>query len=133
MEALKEEFTHHQDKVDEYLSLIKDVDAGDPEAYKNSLDEDHESWNVIEHKEENEESNAVPTKKVDYISKANLLREKHQEIKHGYDNLDRLTAQGRDHQEFIEPKVQGLWRIAKNAQFSKDELASLKVRNNKKI
>lgn len=34
METLKEEFTHHQNKVDEYMSLLKDVDAGDPEAYK---------------------------------------------------------------------------------------------------
>lgn len=109
------------------MSLIKDVDAGDPDAYKNSVNEEHESWNIIEHKEEDEEANENTPKKNDYISKANLLREKHQEIKHGYDNLDRLTAQGKDHQEFIEPKVQGLWRIAKKAQFSKDELASLKV------
>lgn len=34
--ALKEEFTHHQDKVDEYMSLLKDVDAGDPDAHKSN-------------------------------------------------------------------------------------------------
>lgn len=54
-------------------------------------------------------------------------RDKHLAIKSGYDNLDRMTAQGKNHQEFVEPKVQGLWRIAKQAQFTKDELASLKV------
>ncbi|KAK0178987.1 hypothetical protein PV327_007815 [Microctonus hyperodae] len=124
METLKEEFTHHQNKVDEYMSLLKDRNAGDPEAYKNSLDEELPSWNEIDHKEE--ESNAIPTKQVDYIAKANLLREKHQELKSGYDNLDILTAQGPNHQEFVEPKVQGLWRIAKQAQFTKDELDSLK-------
>ncbi|XP_015111684.1 alpha-2-macroglobulin receptor-associated protein [Diachasma alloeum] len=124
LEALKEEFVHHQEKVDEYMSLLKDVEGPDPEAYKNSVDEEHESWNEIDHKEE--ESNSVYPKKVDYIATANLLREKHIEIKSGYDNLDRLTAQGKNHQEFVEPKVQGLWRIAKKAQFTKDELASLK-------
>lgn len=126
MQALKEEFSHHQDKVDEYMSLLKDIDAGDQEAYKNSIDEEHPSWNEIDHKEETQESNLIPIKKDDYISKANLLRERHQDIKSGYDNLDRLTAGGPNHQEFVEPKVQGLWRIAKKSQFNKDELESLK-------
>ncbi|XP_063995442.1 alpha-2-macroglobulin receptor-associated protein [Diachasmimorpha longicaudata] len=124
LEALKEEFTHHQEKVDEYMSLLKDVGGPDPDAYKNSVDEEHETWNEIDHKEE--ESNAVPLKNADYIAKANLLREKHMEIKSGYDNLHRLTAQGKNHQEFVEPKVEGLWRIAKQAQFTRDERASLK-------
>ncbi|XP_011311692.1 alpha-2-macroglobulin receptor-associated protein [Fopius arisanus] len=124
LEALKEEFNHHQEKVDEYMGLLKDVDAGDSETYKNSVDEEHESWNEINYKEE--KLNSTPSIKIDHISKANLLREKHIEIKSGYDNLDRITAQGKNHQEFVEPKVQGLWRIAKQAQFTKDELASLK-------
>lgn len=34
LEALKQEFTHHQDKVDEYKSLLKNVDAGDQERHK---------------------------------------------------------------------------------------------------
>ncbi|XP_053593319.1 alpha-2-macroglobulin receptor-associated protein [Microplitis demolitor] len=127
LEALKEEFSHHQDKINEYMSILSDVENGDPEAYKNSIDEDHPSWNEIDHQEENEEeSNAIPLKKTDYISKANLLREKHQDIKSGYDNLDKKTAEGPDHQEFVEPKVQGLWRVAKSAQFTKNELESLK-------
>lgn len=61
------------------------------------------------------------------LNEINYCRGKHQELKSGYDNLDRLTAQGPNHQEFVEPKVQGLWRIAKQAQFTKDELDSLKV------
>ena len=51
------------------------------------------------------------------------------EIKSGFDHLDRLTAKGPNHKEFVEPKVQGLWRIALEAKFSPDELASLKVCN----
>ncbi|XP_034949388.1 alpha-2-macroglobulin receptor-associated protein [Chelonus insularis] len=125
LEALKEEFSHHQDKVNEYMSLLKDIDAGDPETYKNRVEEDHPNLNEIDHKEEIE-SNSIPIKKDDYISKANLLREKHHEIKSGYDRLETRTAQGPHHQEFVEPKVQGLWRIAKNAQFTADELDSLK-------
>ncbi|KAG8037709.1 hypothetical protein G9C98_005920 [Cotesia typhae] len=126
LEALKQEFSHHQDKIDEYMSILSEVENGDPEAYKNSIEEDHPSWNEIDEKEEfDEDSNAIPTKK-DYVSKANLLREKHHQIKSGYDQLDKKTAEGPDHQEFVEPKVQGLWRIAKAAQFTKNELESLK-------
>ncbi|XP_043268445.1 alpha-2-macroglobulin receptor-associated protein isoform X2 [Venturia canescens] len=124
LQALKEEFTHHQNKVDEYKSLLEDVKAGDPEKYKNSLDEEHESWNEIDHKEE---SNAIPEKKkLDFISKANLLREKIVEIKSGYDHLEEQTSRGPNHKEFTERKVQDLWATAQKAKFSKDELESLK-------
>lgn len=49
------------------------------------------------------------------------------DMRSSYDNLDRLTAQGPKHREFVEPKVQGLWRLAVKANFSSNELASLKV------
>lgn len=49
------------------------------------------------------------------------------ELRNGYDRLDRLTAKGPNHKEFIEPKVQGLWRIVLESQFSPEERASLKV------
>lgn len=54
-------------------------------------------------------------------------REKHFELRNGYDNLEKLTAQGPDHKEFVEPKVEGLWRMAQQGKFSTDELTSLKV------
>jgi len=126
LEALKQEFTHHQEKVDEYKSLLKDVDDGDQERHKNSVDEDHESWNEIEQAEEEPQNEVPGKKKVDFISKANLLREKHLDIKSGYDKLEGATAQGPEHKEFVEPKVQGLWRIAQQAKFSPEELDSLK-------
>lgn len=34
LQTLKEEFQHHQDKMDEYLSLLKDVEGGDTEIHK---------------------------------------------------------------------------------------------------
>lgn len=55
------------------------------------------------------------------------FRGKHLEIRNGFDRLDRLTAKGPNHKEFIEPKVQDLWRIVLKSQFSPEERASLKV------
>ncbi|XP_054003562.1 alpha-2-macroglobulin receptor-associated protein [Hylaeus anthracinus] len=124
LETLKEEFQHHQDKVDEYMNLLKDVEVGDKETHENSLYQKPESWNVIEEKEEI--SNNVPGQKLDYLGKATLLREKHLELRNGYDRLDRLTATGPNHKEFVEPKVQGLWRIVLEGSFSPEERASLK-------
>lgn len=49
------------------------------------------------------------------------------ELKNGFDRLDRLTAKGPNHRDFVEPKVQDLWRTALRANFTSDELTSLKV------
>ncbi|KAG5317490.1 AMRP protein, partial [Pseudoatta argentina] len=106
LETLKQEFQHHQEKVDEYISLLK------------------EDWNELE--EQEELSNNVPDQKISQIEKADLLREKHLELRNGIDRLDRLTAKGPNYKEFIEPKVQGLWKTALEAKFSPEELASLK-------
>lgn len=63
----------------------------------------------------------------EYISKANDVREKHRELRDNADRLERITARGSDASDFIEPKVQGLWRIAQAGNFSTDELASIKI------
>lgn len=57
----------------------------------------------------------------------NYFREHHKEILDGYDRLNRMAAQGPSNKEFVEPKVQGLWRIATKANFSTHELESLRV------
>ncbi|XP_015597936.1 alpha-2-macroglobulin receptor-associated protein [Cephus cinctus] len=123
LDALKEEFTHHQEKVDEYMSLLQNVHDGDTDTLENSIHGKAEKWNMIETEEE---QNDVPGKNMDYLSKANLLREKHLELRSGFDRLDRLAAKGPNHKEFVEPKVQGLWRVALEAKFSPEELESLK-------
>lgn len=78
-----------------------------------------------------EETNDVEilpnVKNNNYLDSANLLRAKHQDIRDNFDRLERVSAKGPNSQEFIEPKVQGLWRIASNSNFTADELASLKV------
>jgi Alpha-2-macroglobulin RAP, C-terminal domain len=38
-----------------------------------------------------------------------------------------LAAQGPDNKEFVEPKVQGLWKIATASNFTTHELESLRV------
>lgn len=57
----------------------------------------------------------------------NWKRNKGREIKDGYDRLERLSAQGPNSKEFVEPKVQGLWRLAHNSNFSRSELESIRV------
>ena len=55
---------------------------------------------------------------------------KHLDVRSGYDHLEGITGKGPQYKEFVEPKVQGLWRMAQEAQFTSQELASLKVKNN---
>ncbi|CAG9787068.1 unnamed protein product [Diatraea saccharalis] len=120
--ALKEEFNHHQDKIDQYYDLLKDVESGPKDGYKNVVDEEEiDKYNEINNPLETNEINK------EFIDKANLVREKHRGLRDGYDRLQRITAKGPNNKEFIEPKVQGLWRMAVASNFTVDELASLKV------
>lgn len=123
LETLKQEFQHHQEKVDEYLSLLKEQ-SKDSEKSENVLHLKPDKWNLLE--EEEELSNNVPDKKLSHMEKTNILREKHLKLKNGFDRLDRLTAKGPNHKDFIEPKVQRLWKIALETKFSPEELTSLK-------
>ena len=63
----------------------------------------------------------------EYVSKTNEVRDKHREIRDNIDRLERITARGSNNSDFIEPKVQGLWRVAQSGNFSTDELASIKI------
>ncbi|CAB3236076.1 unnamed protein product [Arctia plantaginis] len=117
--ALREEFSHHQEKIDQYYDLFDD-NSGKDDGYKNVINEDElDKFNEI-----SEHTNEM-TK--DFIGKANAIREKHRDLRDGYDKLQRVIAKGPNNREFIEPKVQGLWKIAVAANFTVDELASLKV------
>lgn len=79
-----------------------------------------DKYNTIEVQEEKQ-----PNK--DYLDKVNLLREHHKTIKDGFDHLNVLASKGPASKEFVEPKVQGLWRIALESNFTPSELESLKV------
>nr|XP_021189070.2 alpha-2-macroglobulin receptor-associated protein isoform X1 [Helicoverpa armigera] len=117
--ALREEFTHHQEKIDQYYDLLSD-DSPKDDAFKNVINEDElDKFNEI-----SAQTNEM-TK--DFIDKANLIRDKHNDLRDGYDRLQRVIAKAPNNKEFIEPKVQGLWKIAVAANFTTEELASLKV------
>ncbi|XP_038220008.1 alpha-2-macroglobulin receptor-associated protein isoform X1 [Zerene cesonia] len=121
--ALKEEFTHHQEKIDQYYDLLVNMEAGETDGYKNAVnDEEIDKFNEINYVNDNGEN---LTK--DYIDKSNLVRDKHRGLRDGFDRLERIAARGPANKEFIEPKVQGLWKMAAAANFTVDELASLKV------
>lgn len=84
-----------------------------------TLDEALNRYNTIDVKEEQSNPN--------YLEKVNILRNTHQELKEGFDRLQLLASQGPDSKEFVEPKVQGLWKIALESNFTPDELESLRV------
>lgn len=67
LQALKEEFSHHQDKIDQYFSLLNKADLKE-DKYLNSIDENLDRFNMVdkETEEDNNENN--------YILNANELR-----------------------------------------------------------
>lgn len=65
----------------------------------------------------------------DYSDLKQTLKEKHKELKNSIERLGKLAAVGPDTKEFQEPKVKALWDLMVNANFSKEELDSLKVCN----
>ncbi|KAJ8866820.1 hypothetical protein PR048_032681 [Dryococelus australis] len=87
---------------------------------KDSVDDTLDKFNRIEHAEEGENVD------MSYLHKANLLRERHKDIRNGYDRLHRIAAKGPKSKEFIEPRVEGLWRMAIEANFTPEELESLR-------
>ncbi|KAF6212875.1 hypothetical protein GE061_010585 [Apolygus lucorum] len=120
LRMLKEEFDHHQLKVDQYYSILNTVEAGDPDTVKNSIDEKLDRFNELDQLEESD-----PVSR-DYLAKVIQLRDSHKTIRDDYDRLYRLAMSGPDNQEFIEPKVQGLWKLAITANFKPDELESIR-------
>lgn len=117
--ALREEFTHHQEKIEQYYDLFSD-DSDKDDGFKNVINEDElDKFNEI--------SEQTNEKTRDYIDKANLIRDKHRDLRDGYDKLQRIIAKAPNNKDFIEPKVQGLWKMAVAANFTTEELASLKV------
>lgn len=100
-----------------YISLTDAVD-----------EEEHDRYNEISYAEKNSESNEIRQSKHDHFTvKANQLRDKHRDIRDNFDRLERITGKGPNSKDFIEPKVQGLWRVALASDFTTDELSSLKT------
>lgn len=103
--ALQEEFQHHQQRVNEYNSLLEL--AGD---------RDSNRYNEIK-KELDEEFN---------IRDTNEVTKKAKDLKRNYDRLHRLATNRGEEQQFSEPRVAGLWKLALNSNFTPVELESLR-------
>ncbi|EDS26155.1 conserved hypothetical protein [Culex quinquefasciatus] len=133
LEALKEEFEHHQEKIDVYYNLLEQLGDNDGKAtgvHENAVNEDeHDRFNEIGGADEVDGTDimAQQRKQDSFQHQSNQLREKHRNIRDNFDRLERIASKGPDSQDFVEPKVQGLWRVALASNFTADELASLKV------
>lgn len=127
LRSLKEEFMHHQDKVDVYYSLLENVGSlpSTADKHENAIDEELDAFNIIPGDNDNEIRTPAMETNV-YHDNINQLRDRHRGIKDHYDRLERLVSGGPHSQDFIEPKVQGLWRVAMSSNFSEKELASIK-------
>jgi len=104
--ALQDEFKHHQGKIDEYNALLEL--AGD---------RDSKRFNEIRRELNEEEFD---------IRDTNEITRKAKEMKQNYDRLHRLATNVGEEQQFGEPKVAGLWKLALTANFDPVELESLR-------
>ncbi|CAL8085858.1 unnamed protein product [Orchesella dallaii] len=122
LKTLKEEFEHYQDKIDEYYSLLETLNVDDKKNLHLQPLSDLEHFDHLEKSDE-------PSKKYPDGGHpvVNDIRTKHRGLKDEYDSLHRKVASGRDSKEFSEPRVAGLWRMAMNADFTQEELDSLRT------
>ncbi|KAL7643090.1 UNVERIFIED_CONTAM: hypothetical protein RMT77_006380 [Armadillidium vulgare] len=114
LKTLKEEFQHHQDKIDEYHVLIEQVSS--PSNGIPAIMNDVHNLDFLESAEGSVK---------EYNDNINTIRNKHQEIKNGYNHLHRKASSGPESKEFFDPKVAGLWKMALRADFNDVELESL--------
>uniref|UniRef100_A0A182Y8W4 Alpha-2-macroglobulin RAP C-terminal domain-containing protein n=1 Tax=Anopheles stephensi TaxID=30069 RepID=A0A182Y8W4_ANOST len=123
LDALREEFDHHQAKIDVYYSLLErlgddDDAAADSQGTENAINEDeHDRYNEVDRAEEPDRSQpggggaGATNKQHAYLHKSNQLREKHREIRDNFDRLDRIASKGPNSQDFVAPKdcTESLW------------------------
>ncbi|XP_005178016.1 alpha-2-macroglobulin receptor-associated protein [Musca domestica] len=129
LSSLKQEFEHHQDKVDVYYSLLENLGSNvDVNKHENAVNEDElDIFNTISNDPNDNEIQTPEMIRSKYESSINEVRDHHRGIKDHYERLERLVSSGPHSQDFIEPKVQGLWRVAQTSNFSEKELASIKT------
>ncbi|XP_065567787.1 alpha-2-macroglobulin receptor-associated protein-like [Artemia franciscana] len=101
LKNLREEFLHHQEKIDEYYSVLERNHAEQGRDF-NKLDN-----NISE------------------LGPEELIRQKHRSLKDNYNRLHKMSLSGPNGKDFVEPKVQALWKSALQTNFSSEELESL--------
>lgn len=110
MGKLKTELLHHQQKMDEYNQLKNEIGAADG-INDNSIDGLKKlNLDLNDRKGKNKE-----------------LKTKYKELKEDLKRLERISSVPSESYNFTEAKVIDLWILAKKANFSDEELESLKV------
>ena len=105
MAALQEEFKHHQRKVDEYNALLEMVNK------------DNKRYNEIKVRLEREELD---------IRNLNEIGDRGKDLTLNYERLHGLATNRGGEDQFEEPKVAGLWKMALNSNFTSFELESIR-------
>ncbi|XP_022315719.2 alpha-2-macroglobulin receptor-associated protein-like [Crassostrea virginica] len=107
LDKLKEEFLHHQMKLDEYNSLQENLND---DYSDNSIDRDQ---NKVKYTEEKKKKLELKTMSKD--------------LKMDYDKLEAMAlASSVEDKSFQDPRVYELWALAKKAKMPPEELESLK-------
>ena len=112
---LKKEFQHHEDKVDDYHRLKEMTESNTIDGNRRSnelhIDEDYT---------EDEEASAREALNNEIDGKVA------KDIKKNYERLHRIATNTHPLREFEEPKVNGLWKLAQEADFNEEELQSMR-------
>ncbi|XP_037069031.1 alpha-2-macroglobulin receptor-associated protein-like, partial [Pollicipes pollicipes] len=117
LKQLREEFQHHQQRLDEYYELVEEQQQAREQAEELSNE-------ILESDEPAAKSLKANKSYSDYKSRINEL---HETVRQGYDRLHVASISGLAGRDFTEPKVDGLWQIALKADFNAEELDSLRV------
>lgn len=122
MKILKEEFRHHEEKMEQYNQIIDDINAR--QTIDRAKGQDWEnSMNRILNEEELKEGLDSDAHQA--------LKDKHFEIKENYKRLSDRILSGVNgikslEEEFEEENVQKLWDLALKSNFEREELMSLR-------
>ncbi|XP_044742445.1 alpha-2-macroglobulin receptor-associated protein isoform X2 [Chrysoperla carnea] len=127
LKMLREEFAHHQDKIDQYHALFEHVDNHRPAEHPKSLETD--MLDLDEDMDLDRLNEDIIQKQHNQMlyKKSDILRHKHNELLDGYRELESKANKGPLHREFSHPKVEALWQTALHGNFSHSELDSLKL------
>ncbi|XP_077999497.1 alpha-2-macroglobulin receptor-associated protein-like [Glandiceps talaboti] len=111
LQDLRKELSHHQEKVVEYRQLVDDVQGT------------HDINRIDKFRRlDVDEANAAKDRKVKELE----LKVKHKMLNDDYKKLEMKTLPEEERSGFTEPRVHQLWKDATKANFTDDELDSIK-------
>lgn len=132
---LHEEFEHQQDKLDDHYETMNMIEeeiekrAKSSEKSENSLEIDPVKESKKKTMKSSKKTESSQNKKARLDENVHQsLKEKHGDVKKGYDRLHNKIATGviDESMPFEEEQVNQLWKEALNGKFSDDELVSLR-------